>query len=80
MKGPTSPCVAIPPSIPLCSTTSTFVPFLAAAIDETIQIFTGRGAQIKDVLLDFTGALTGILFTALLIWKVLDKRKKHTGM
>ncbi len=59
---------------------SALAAFLAAAIDETIQIFTGRGAQIKDVLLDFTGALTGILFTALLIWKVFDKRKKHTGM
>ena len=59
---------------------SALAAFLAAAIDETIQIFTGRGAQIKDVLLDFTGALTGILFTALVIWKVLDKRKKHTGM
>ena len=59
---------------------SALAAFLAAAIDETIQIFTGRGAQIKDVPLDFTGALTGILFTALLIWKVFDKRKKHTGM
>ena len=59
---------------------SALAAFLAAAIDETIQIFTGRGAQIKDVLLDFTGALTGILFTALLIWTVFDKRKKHTGM
>ena len=59
---------------------SALAAFLAAAIDETIQIFTGRSGQIKDVLLDFTGALTGILFTALLIWKVFDKRKKHTGM
>ena len=59
---------------------SALAAFLAASIDETIQIFSSRGAQIKDVLLDFTGALTGILFTALLIWKVLDKRKKHTGM
>ncbi len=59
---------------------SALAAFLAAAIDETIQIFASRGAQIKDVLLDFTGALTGILFTALLIWTVFDKRKKHTGM
>ena len=59
---------------------SALAAFLAAAIDETIQIFTGRSGQIKDVLLDFTGAQTGILFTALLIWKVFDKRKKHTGM
>lgn len=59
---------------------SALAAFLAASIDETIQIFSSRGAQIKDVLLDFTGALTGILFTALLIWTVFEKRKKHTGI
>ena len=37
---------------------SALAAFLAASIDETIQIFSSRGAQIKDVLLDFTGALT----------------------
>ena len=58
---------------------SALAAFLAAAIDETIQIFTGRGAQIKDVLLDFTGALTGILFCALLLRKGLAKRKNRTG-
>ena len=55
---------------------SALTAFLAAAIDETIQIFTGRGAQIKDVLLDFTGALMGILVCALLVWNVLEKRIK----
>ena len=60
---------------------SALAAFLAASADETIQIFTGRGAQIRDVLLDFTGALTGILFCALLIRLLFEKRaKKHTGM
>ena len=36
-------------------------PILAAAIDETIQIFTpNRGPQFSDVLLDSCGALCGI--------------------
>ena len=33
---------------------------LAADIDEYIQSFNGRGSMVADVLLDFTGALTGI--------------------
>ncbi|MDD4494271.1 MAG: VanZ family protein, partial [Eubacteriales bacterium] len=33
-----------------------------AVIDETIQIFSNRGSQVSDVLLDFTGAVTGIVF------------------
>jgi VanZ family protein len=32
----------------------------AAAMDETIQIFTHRGSQVSDVVLDFMGALLGI--------------------
>ena len=55
---------------------------LAAAVtDETIQIFTSRGAKLTDVLLDFAGAVTGILFCALLVRHFFEKRiKKHTGM
>lgn len=32
----------------------------AAAMDETIQIFTHRGSQVSDVVLDFMGVLFGI--------------------
>lgn len=51
------------------------------AVDETIQIFTGRGAQVKDVLLDFSGALCGvtIVFTIRYIVCMTKKRgKKRT--
>ena len=34
--------------------------FLVAAIDETLQIFTGRGSQLQDVWLDFAGFATGL--------------------
>ena len=57
---------------------------LTAAADETIQIFSaGRGPQWSDVLLDFTGALAGILLTAvaaLIVHAVRRKRAdKRTG-
>ena len=35
--------------------------FFVAAIDETIQIFTGRGSQLQDVWLDFAGFVTGLV-------------------
>lgn len=52
---------------------SAFPALLAAVTDETIQIFSGRGSQVQDVVLDFCGALTGILFTSLIL-NVLWKR------
>jgi VanZ family protein len=57
----------------LCN--SAFAALLTAVTDETIQIFSGRGPQVQDVVLDFVGALTGILFTRLLIGET-EKRKK----
>ncbi len=41
---------------------------LAAFLDETIQIFSGRGAQIQDVWLDFSGVIAGILFGLFVFW------------
>lgn len=42
---------------------------LATAVaDETIQYFTGRACMIRDVLLDFSGALFGILLMWLILW------------
>ena len=37
-----------------------------AVTDEFIQSFTGRGSSVRDVMLDFAGALTGILLTVIL--------------
>ena len=34
---------------------------LVAAADETIQIFTGRGSAVRDVMIDSAGALFGVL-------------------
>jgi len=49
---------------------------LAALIDETIQIFSGRGDQISDVWLDFSGVLVGVAIGMLVVW--LYKRKQVT--
>ncbi|MCR4676986.1 MAG: VanZ family protein [Sphaerochaetaceae bacterium] len=35
--------------------------FVVAFLDETIQIFTGRGPMIQDVWIDLSGALIGTL-------------------
>ena len=51
-----------------------FGALLSAVTDETIQIFSGRGSQVQDVVLDFSGALTGILFVSLTI-SLIGKRK-----
>lgn len=45
-----------------------------AAIDETIQIFTGRGSQLQDVWLDFAGFSAGLL--AVLLVRALVLRSK----
>lgn len=51
-----------------------FAALLSAVTDETIQIFVGRGSQVSDVVLDFSGALTGLLFVSLVI-RLIKKRK-----
>ena len=37
---------------------------LVAVLDEYIQHFTGRGSAVADVVLDFTGSLTGLVLVA----------------
>ena len=43
--------------------------FVAVA-DEAIQIFTGRGAMVQDILLDFGAAMAGLLL-ALSLWGII---------
>ena len=43
-----------------------FASLLVALTDETIQLTSGRNSQVLDVLLDFSGALTGILIAWLI--------------
>ena len=49
----------------------------AAFIDETIQIFSGRGAAIADVWIDLAGFTTGFLITRLIcMWYKKTVAKK----
>lgn len=53
---------------------------LVASLDEYFQQFRGRGASLKDVVIDISGALTGtilclIVFGAVRLLRTLSKRK-----
>jgi len=54
-----------------------FAGLAVAVIDETIQIFSDRGSQVSDVWLDFSGAVTGIVFVLLIHLLVLAIRRKN---
>lgn len=49
---------------------------LAAMVDETIQIFSGRGSQLQDVWLDSFGAAFGAAAACLLIHLIRRKAIK----
>lgn len=51
---------------------------LYAASDEIHQIFSNRGASVKDVMIDFAGAVTGILLMrAIIAMTRAAKRRKE---
>ncbi|NLI54783.1 MAG: VanZ family protein [Clostridiales bacterium] len=52
-----------------------FMVLIAAVIDETIQVFTGKTSQVQDIWLDCFGAGAGMLAASCGI-KVRRKRKK----
>lgn len=43
-----------------------------ASLDETIQLFSGRGPMIQDVILDFCGALTACIAVNI-IFRIIQK-------
>lgn len=47
---------------------------VVALLDETIQIFSGRGPMIQDVWLDFGGAVFGGAVTCLIFY-LIDKKR-----
>lgn len=49
---------------------------IAAVIDETIQLFSHRGSQVQDVILDFIGGTTGIMFVSL-IYRMVGQIKNR---
>lgn len=57
------------------------VSLLVAVTDESIQILSGRGPKVQDVLLDFCGAAVGIALVLALhyIWISCRKGKRRYG-
>ena len=54
-----------------------FAGLVVAVADETIQIFSLRGSQVIDVVLDFSGVIAGTLLLLLLHAIVLIVRKRR---
>ena len=50
---------------------------LYAASDEIHQIFSNRGASVKDVLIDFAGAVTGILLMRAILGIVRAAKRRR---
>ena len=53
-----------------------FILLAVPVTDEALQYFSpGRGPQVSDVLLDFSGCISGLIFTAL-VFNVIKYKKK----
>ena len=52
---------------------------LVACTDETIQAFHQRTNSLKDVCIDFSGAVCGLAFVALIVYLIKRIRGKHHG-
>lgn len=48
-----------------------------AVIDEFIQGFNGRNSSVGDVIIDFCGALLGVVFTVFIIWFLKNIKTKQ---
>lgn len=44
-----------------------FAALLVAVSDESIQLLSNRGSQVQDVLLDFSGVITAVFLTYLIV-------------
>lgn len=58
---------------------SVLVPLMVATTDEFLQIFSNRGSDVRDVVIDFGGAALGLILISaveLLIRKLKNNNKK----
>ena len=61
-------CRALLSHYPVCGALLTAL--LVAVVDEWIQSYTGRTSSVRDVLIDFSGAICGFFLTALVVWGI----------
>lgn len=60
-------------------TTVCFICLATAVADEAIQLFVpGRAGMVQDVILDFSGSLTGIVIVTAILLIIISLRKKKT--
>lgn len=57
-----------------CPGVMLFLALLVAVADEFIQRFTGRTSSVTDVLIDFSGALTAMLFLWFMLYLFFRRR------
>lgn len=57
---------------------SLFITLLCAVGDEFYQSFIGRGSNVRDIVIDFSGALFGIICVGVMLWIV--RKLKSKGM
>lgn len=65
----------------VCTFLAPFAVLTTAVTDEYIQLFTGRGSRVSDVVLDFVGGLCGILVLSVVLyfWKRRKSADKGSG-
>lgn len=55
---------------------SLFITLMCAVGDEFYQSFIGRGSNVRDIVIDFSGALFGITCVGAILWLVRSSRSK----
>lgn len=55
---------------------SLFITLMCAVGDEFYQSFIGRGSNVRDIVIDFSGALFGITCVGVILWLVRSSRSK----
>lgn len=56
-----------------------FIGLFVPVVDEFIQLFIeGRGGEVKDIIIDFSGILTGIIISFIIV-KLVDRKNKNKG-
>ena len=60
--------------------TAILFPLVIALADEFIQSFNDRSSEVRDVLIDFCGALVGLAVVSLIEYLILRTQNKKTGV
>ena len=55
---------------------SLFITLMCAVGDEFYQSFIGRGSNVRDIVIDFSGALFGIACVEVMLWLVRSSKSK----